>query len=132
MKKTLTVGALLAVIAVCGVVLIQNLKPIEDDGYVPPWQRAVIKKFDRDGDGKLNREEQRAADAAIKASGDQKREWIKRFDRDGDGELNREEREAAAKASSADREAIVRKFDLDGDGKLNEEEGQAARKALGR
>jgi hypothetical protein len=56
---------------------------------VPP---AVLEKFDKDGDGKLSKEEREAMMEARKA------EMLKKFDKDGDGELNEEERAEARKA----------------------------------
>ena len=64
----------------------------------------VIAKFDKDGDGKLNEEERKAA---REAAGDRpdgakmeehKKEAIAKFDKDGDGKLNEEERKAAREA----------------------------------
>ena len=49
----------------------------------------LLKKFDKDGDGKLSEEEREAAKAARKAM------ILEKFDKDGDGELNEEERKAA-------------------------------------
>ena len=51
----------------------------------------MIKKFDKDGDGKLNEEERKAAEEARKA------EMLKRFDKDGDGKISDEERKAMPK-----------------------------------
>ena len=136
MKKVATITALIAVIAMCAVVVYRNSSLAVDDWYVSARERSIIKKFDKDGDGKLSKLEQRDADAAIKASRareeKEKEEWIKKFDTDGDGEISREEKEAAGKARSANREAIIKKFDADGDGKLNKEEGTTARKAMSR
>ena len=80
----------------------------------------VLKRFDKDGDGKLNDTERAAAKKAMgerggrpgqpggdgkpggvgKPGGDgkMKDEILKRFDKDGDGKLNEAEREAAKKA----------------------------------
>jgi Ca2+-binding EF-hand superfamily protein len=76
----------------------------------------VLKRFDKDGDGKLNDAERAAAKKAREerggrpgrpgqpggggGSGDGKlrEEILKRFDKDGDGKLNDEERAAAKKA----------------------------------
>lgn len=136
MKKVATITALFAVIAMCAVVVYRNSSLAVDDGYVSARERSIIKKFDKDGDGKLSKREQREADSAIKASRAReekdKEEWIKKFDTDGDGEISREEKEAAGKIRRADREALVKKFDTDGDGKLNKEEGTAAREAMSR
>ena len=59
----------------------------------PAARRAeMMKKFDKDGDGKLNEEER----AALREEGQKRRkEIIVKFDKDGDGKLNEEERKAA-------------------------------------
>jgi len=132
MKKMFTAMALLAIIAGCMAVIFRNFQPEEDDGYVSARERTIIKKFDQDGDGILNREEQRAANAAIKAAEKQRKAYLAKYDTDGDGRLNEQERRAAGEAETANRAEIIRKFDQDGDGKLNEEEVRAARAALGR
>ena len=56
-----------------------------------PVPQEMLKKFDKDGDGKLNEDERKAAGQARKA------EMLKRFDKDGDGKLSEEEREALPK-----------------------------------
>lgn len=114
----------------------------------------MLKRFDKDGDGKLNDQEQAAAKQAMQdrggrpglpGAGDGKlrEEAIKKFDKDGDGKLNEEERAAAKKAfedrggrpgqpgaEGKGREEVLKRFDKDGDGKLNEEERAAAKKAF--
>ena len=52
----------------------------------------VLKEFDKDGDGKLNEEERKAAGEAMR------KKLIEKFDKDGDGKLNEEERKAAREA----------------------------------
>ena len=89
---------------------------------VPQPSAEMIKKYDKDGDGKLSQEERKAAMEGRRA------EMMKKYDKDGDGKLSQEER----KASMADRRAeMMKKFDKDGDGKLSEEERAAARKSMG-
>ena len=66
----------------------------------------ILKRFDKDGDGKLNEAERAAAKKAHDERGGQagggdgkrREEIIKRFDKDGDGKLNEAERAAAKKA----------------------------------
>jgi len=55
-----------------------------------PGIKQLIEKFDKDGDGKLNAEERKAAGAARKA------EFLKKFDKDGDGKISPEEKKAVA------------------------------------
>ena len=54
-----------------------------------------MKKFDKDGDGKLNEEERAEARKTMEA---RRQEALKKFDKDGDGKLNEEERKAAIAA----------------------------------
>jgi hypothetical protein len=109
----------------------------------------IIKKFDKDGDGKLNDEEKAAAREAMAGKGrpgaggpgrPDFAEIIKKFDKDGDGKLNDEEKAAAREAMAGkgrpggagapSREELMKKFDKDGDGKLSEEERAAAKAAF--
>jgi Ca2+-binding EF-hand superfamily protein len=68
-------------------------------------REAMIKRFDRNGDGKLSDDEKAEAQKALKAK--------------------KGERPAAGKLSEA-----MKKFDEDGDGKLSDEEKAAAKKDL--
>jgi Ca2+-binding EF-hand superfamily protein len=86
--------------------------------------KEMIAKFDKDGDGKLNEEETKAAREAA---------MLKRFDKDGDGKLNDEEKTAAdafKKEADARQAEMIKKFDKDGDGKLSDDEKKAAREAF--
>ena len=56
-----------------------------------PGIKQLIEKFDKDGDGKLDEAERKAAGAARKA------EFLKKFDKDGDGKISTEEKKAIAK-----------------------------------
>lgn len=94
---------------------------------VPP---AVLKEFDKDGDGKLNDEEAKAARAAMQAKREEaQKKILAEFDADKDGKLNEEERKAMRTAMEAKRKALVEKYDADKDGKLSPEEIKAARDA---
>ena len=55
-----------------------------------PGIKKLIEKFDKDGDGKLNAEERKAAGEARKA------EFLKKFDKNGDGKISPEEKKAVA------------------------------------
>ena len=52
-----------------------------------PNREQMIKKFDKDGDGKLSEEERAAVREEMKG---RKGELLAKFDKDGDGELNDE------------------------------------------
>jgi|ETNmetMinimDraft_25_1059894.scaffolds.fasta_scaffold08031_1 Ca2+-binding EF-hand superfamily protein len=100
-----------------------------------PCKEEMLKKFDKDGDGKLNKEEHMALREAMpKRRGGKgrpsKEEILKKFDADGDGKLNEEERAAAREARKKHfEEEALKRFDKDGDGELSEEERAAAREA---
>jgi Ca2+-binding EF-hand superfamily protein len=81
---------------------------------IPP---EILKKFDKDGDGQLNKEEKAAA----------KKEMIKRFDTNNDGKLDENEKKAMREKAKGKRDEILKKFDKDGDGKLSDEEKAAAK-----
>ena len=88
----------------------------------------ILKKFDKDGDGKLSEDERAAVREAMKAKMDAKKaEILAKFDKDGNGELSEDERAAAREAKKAE---ILTKFDKDGDGKLNDAERAAAKKHM--
>jgi len=82
----------------------------------------IVKEYDKDGDGKLSKEERKEARAAMKAKA------LAEFDKDGDGKLNAEERKAAKESRAKKRkERMLKKFDKDGDGKLSKEERETMR-----
>ena len=59
-------------------------------GPRPPMPPSVVKAFDKDGDGKLSKEEMPALHQSLK-------EAKQKYDKDGDGKLNAEERAQAIK-----------------------------------
>ena len=63
-------------------------------GRRPPPE--LMKKFDKDGDGKLS-ESERAE--LRKTMEERRKEFLAKFDKDGDGKLNEEERKAAMAAA---------------------------------
>lgn len=91
MKAKLSIAGLLLIIIVCFTITFKNLAPVEDDGYRSARERALIKKFDKDGDGKLGKEEMKAV---AQAEAERRQAWIKEFDTDGDGEISQQEKEA--------------------------------------
>lgn len=108
----------------------------------------LLKQFDKDGDGRLNKAERAEARKAMKgkmADFEQIRrkhakDIVARFDRDGDGKLSEEElipfleeqrkmfegfhRRRAMRERAIPKE-ILAKYDRDGDGKLSREERKA-------
>jgi hypothetical protein len=123
--KTKTLIIIGATIGLIGSASAEEGKKKRPPFKVPP---EVIAKFDKDGDGKLNEEERKAAKAAheeiMKA---RKEEMLKKFDKDGDGELNDEEK-AAMKEEM--KKKMLERFDKDGDGELNEQERAEMRKSM--
>ena len=88
-----------------------------------PDRQEMLKKFDKDGDGKLSPEERQAMREARKAEFEARHaEMLKKFDTDGDGQLSETERQAMREARKAE---MLKKFDKDGDGKLSDEEKAA-------
>jgi Ca2+-binding EF-hand superfamily protein len=115
-----------ASIGIIGSAYAEEGKPERQHRKLPP---EILKKFDKDGDGKLNEEEREAAKAAreemMKA---RKKEMLEKFDKDGDGKLSEEEEKAAREAM---RKRMLEKFDKDGDGELSEAERAEMRKEMG-
>ena len=62
-----------------------------------PSREKMLKKFDADGDGKLNAEEKAEV---LKKMNARKKEMVSAFDKDGDGKLNEEERKTAMASRS--------------------------------
>ena len=106
--------------------------PRGGDGAKPERERRgpppeIIERFDKDGDGKLNREERKAAmQARRERAGQMRKKMLEKFDSNGDGKLDETEREAMREAMKAKREEMLEKHDTDGDGRLSPEERQAA------
>ncbi|MDP6044645.1 MAG: hypothetical protein QGG25_03475 [Phycisphaerae bacterium] len=101
---------------------------------------ATIKKYDKDGDGKLNDDERFNAFGARME--ERRQEFMKQYDTNGDGKFDEKERAAIRdsfrkRMEDWGRKRAEKRYDKDGDGKLNEEEkaamekGEAARKAEG-
>ena len=86
-----------------------------------PSREEMMKKFDKDGDGKLSEDEK----AEIRKSlGNRKppAHILEKFDKDGDGKLCENEKAEI-------RKEMMAKFDKDGDGKLSPEERKDAMEA---
>lgn len=93
----------------------------------------LMKKFDLNGNGKLEEPERRAMMDDMRKK--RRQEMLERYDTDGDGELSAEERKAMHEAfrkrhrdrSEAWHDLAVRHFDADGDGELSDAEQAEAR-----
>jgi hypothetical protein len=70
------------------------------------YREEMLKKYDTNGDGKIDEEEKRVA-MAQKGQGEWpgREEMLKRFDKDGDGHLNEDEKHAAMSAMRAEKNA---------------------------
>ena len=113
-------------------------------------QEELIKRFDKNGDGRLDEQERTAARRVRGKKGKGRyAEILKRFDKDGDGRLSEEERGQARRArgegnpqrAGAQRrqdpprvnvQSLLRRFDKDGDQKLNQEELSALLRSMRR
>ena len=102
----------------------QDGPPPGPHGPKGPPPPEVIKKFDKDGDGKLSEEERAAMREARKAEMEARhKENLAKYDTDKDGKLSDAEKEAMR---AARKKELLAKYDKDGDGKLSEEERKAA------
>ncbi|MGE3311045.1 MAG: hypothetical protein AB7O66_13835 [Limisphaerales bacterium] len=130
MKKQATIAALLGIIMLCLGVVYRYVFHEIDDGYVTPRERAIIKEFDADHDGKLNAAERRTADTALQDRARRRQEErVRQMDRNGDGKVSADE-EATARAEAAERKKEwIQRHDMDGDGRLSATEAEAAARA---
>ena len=101
--------------------------------------KEMIKRFDKDGDGKLDEAElgeamkaranfmgNRGAGAPGAPGGRMREQMMKMFDKNGDGQLDDSERAAAEQF----RTEQIRRFDKNGDGQLDPEERAEAMRAF--
>lgn len=98
-------------------------------------QADILKRFDKNGDGKLDEDEKAAAKEYNRetSAGRQgkarerlSKKALEKFDKNGDGKLDEAERAEAIETDPR----LVKRFDKDGDGKLNDAEKAAAREAF--
>ena len=101
-------------------------------------RKAILEKFDLDGDGQLSGSERGDFIGQLTERHDfHRKKMLERFDADGDGELSEAERKKSREQmkrrghahcmNPEKRKAMMEKFDLDGDGKLSESEHQNLR-----
>jgi Ca2+-binding EF-hand superfamily protein len=112
----------------------------------PPADRAmnaqrhaeIMKRFDKNGDGKLDEAEKTAAkeynrgqqnEGGKKAGERLRKKAVAKYDKNGDGKLDAAEEEAA-RAEIVNDPKVIKRHDKNGDGKLDEAEKEAAREAL--
>jgi len=131
MNTTLSMIAL----ALAGTLAVQAQEPAPDGGQRErrpnrPTPPEVLKEFDKDGDGKLNEEEAKAARQARQAKAEEARKKaLEKYDTDKDGKLSDEERKVLRADLEAKHKALLEKYDADKDGKLSPTEIKAARDA---
>ncbi len=88
-----------------------------------PIHAAALKKFDKDGDGKLSEDEKAEMRRVMGERRDaRQQEILKRFDADGDGTLSEDERKLVRETIHKE---MLAKYDADGDGKLDQTERAA-------
>src|SRR5690242_740648 len=102
----------------------------------------LIKKFDKNGDGKLDDQEKEAAKKEFQGkrgagSPGGRGDLLKKYDKNGDGKLDDDEKEAARKdmkgasrgkgtrGNLESNPKILKHFDKNGDGKLDDDERAA-------
>ena len=105
-----------------------NLSPrlLAEEGQGQGKKNRWEKRFDVNGDGKLDAQETAAMEAARK---DAFTKLQGKYDKDGDGKLSESEKAERRAAMEERRQEMVAKYDKDGDGKLNPEERKAAKEA---
>ena len=100
MKTTIT--AVTVALATAGLAFSEPPKSKGERGGDRPAPAEMLEKFDTNKDGKLDKDERKAAFEARKA------EMIKKFEKDGDGQLSEDERKAAGAARKAE---MLNRFD---------------------
>lgn len=109
-------------------------KHVQERGTRPD-RRALLERFDADGDGRLDGAERLRLRAALQRRGhDLRAQVLRRFDANGDGKLDEAERGRAREAlQRSERGRILReRLDANRDGRIDEAERARAREALER
>jgi len=115
--------------------------PAGTDSRMKASRQELIRRFDKNGDGRLDEEEKAAAHKAMRTEGggyaERQKQMLKRFDKNGDGRLDDAERAEAEKARELlqknggpgrFRELVLKRFDKNGDGRLDDAERAEAAK----
>ena len=98
MKKTLFIILGLALSRVLAQAADGEAKPA-----APPSREEIIKKYDKNGDGKLDQEERAAF------MKDRQAESLKKYDKNGDGKLDEAERKGMAEERRKERDEAIAK-----------------------
>ena len=69
----------------------------------PPALPDSVKKYDKNGDGKIDKEEQAAMQK------DRQAEFLKKYDKNGDGKIDEAERQAIQEERKKERAEIIKK-----------------------
>ncbi|RYD41677.1 MAG: hypothetical protein EOP85_12320 [Verrucomicrobiaceae bacterium] len=100
-------------------VLVHHLKKLRE--------KVMLKKYDKDGDGKLSDDEKAAAEKAkAEAMEKHKERKLAKWDSDKDGKLSDDEKKAMRQAKSESRKTILGKYDTNKDGMLDDAELEAS------
>ncbi len=151
MKAAFLTLGLLSATLITGSATAQTEMPPKDDkpaatgqgAMNQPKRQELLKKYDKNGDGKLDDDELADARAEMRKEGsgtavraERQKKLLKEFDKNGDGKLDDAERAQAEKKIQQFREdaekrraEILKRFDKNGDGVLDDAERAEAEKA---
>ena len=132
-KQALTLfGLSLAIVLGFGITY-KNLAPVADDGYRSAGERAILKRYDANGDGELDAQEREQFKKEVQ---EQEKFWLDHFDLDGDGKVTDEEEEkfwldhcdlnGDGEISEKEEKVLFDRFDLNGDGDISKAEERKA------
>jgi len=122
-RKLLVVGMLLGT---CVFASAQD-KSMKEEKSKKELSAKTIKKYDKNGDGKLSEEEAKAMAEEKKEIAEKRHEEkLKNYDTDGNGKLSDEEKIAMHKTEDAKKQQILEKYDANKNGNLEGNELKAA------
>jgi len=117
-----TIPWILIALLAGGTAIAEEAKP-RNERTERPISAALIKEFDKDGDGKLSDQERAEMRRVLRERREaRQKELLRRFDADGDGKLSDEERKTALETI---RKEMLAKYDANGNGRLDPEERAA-------